>query len=237
MSGQMLQEKMAAQLKLNNNAFSYIVRDEFGHAREIYPLSAAGAESIYDNGVLYLKFILINGELVTFPYSDIIHLRQEFHNNEIFGDSPIEILKPLFEIVKIPSRGFFHTIKKKGMLKWFLNDKGDIKKSSQNQKAKDFKKLYLSPDKEIGDAKLNSKLEVTDDYLLSELLKDEITTKIYNLFGTNEKIIQSSFTSDEWLVYYQSEIEPIAKQLSDEYTRKLFSRYERECGNSIVFTS
>ena len=184
----MLQEKMAAQLKLNNNAFSYIVRDEFGHAREIYPLSAAGAESIFDNGVLYLKFILINGELVTFPYSDIIHLRQEFHNNEIFGDSPIEILKPLFEIVKIPSRGFFHTIKNKGMLKWFLNDKGDIKKSSQNQKAKDFKKLYLSPDKEIGDAKLNSKLEVTDDYLLSELLKDEIQQKFTIYLGRTKKL-------------------------------------------------
>ena len=50
-----------------------------------------------------------------------------------------------------------------------------------------------------------------------------------------KKIIQSKYTEDEWNSYYEAEIEPLAIQLKDEYTRKLFSRRERGCGNAIIF--
>ncbi|WP_154695457.1 phage portal protein, partial [Clostridium botulinum] len=41
----------------------------------------------------------------------------------------------------------------------------------------------------------------------------------------------------EWNAYYESEIEPLAMQLSNEYTRKIFTRRERGFGNKIVFTA
>ena len=46
MSGQMLQEKIANQLSLNNNAFILIIRDENGIPCELYPIPAAGVEAI-----------------------------------------------------------------------------------------------------------------------------------------------------------------------------------------------
>ena len=66
---------------------------------------------------------------------------------------------------------------------------------------------------------------------------DKTTTRIYNLFGTNEKIIQGKYTEDEWNAYYESKVEPIAIQLANEYTRKIFSRRERAFGNGIVAES
>ena len=48
MSGQLLQEKLATHLALNNNAFAYINRDDFGYATEIYPIPATAVEAIYD---------------------------------------------------------------------------------------------------------------------------------------------------------------------------------------------
>ena len=100
MTGQKLLEKLAIQYKLNNNAFARILRDDMGFATEIYPMPAVGAEALYaEDNSLWLKFILKNGKIVVFPYSDIIHLRQDFNNNDIFGDSPVETLRPLMEIV------------------------------------------------------------------------------------------------------------------------------------------
>ena len=55
------------------------------------------------------------------------------------------------------------------------------------------------------------------------------------MFQINEKIIQSKFTEDEWISYFEAKIEPIAIQLSNEYTRKIFSRRERGFGNKIIF--
>lgn len=64
---------------------------------------------------------------------------------------------------------------------------------------------------------------------------DKTLQRIYSLLGTNEKIIQSKFTEDEWISYFEAKIEPIAIQLSNEYTRKIFSRRERGFGNKIIF--
>ncbi|PEP87074.1 phage portal protein, partial [Bacillus toyonensis] len=63
----------------------------------------------------------------------------------------------------------------------------------------------------------------------------ETTQRIYNFFNTNEQIIQSKYSEDEWNAYYESEIEPLAMQFAGEMTRKLFSRRERGCGNKIIF--
>ena len=86
MSGQMLQEKVITQLMLNNNAFIYIHRDENGYPVELYPVPATFVEAIYDKyGFLYLKCTLKKGKICTYPYSDIIHLRRDFANNDIFN--------------------------------------------------------------------------------------------------------------------------------------------------------
>ena len=74
MTGQLLQEKLAAQLVLNNNAFAVILRDENGLPNAIFPVAAMQADAVYDaGGNLYLKFYMQNGNVLTFAYDDIIH--------------------------------------------------------------------------------------------------------------------------------------------------------------------
>ena len=89
MTGQMFQEKLANQLCLSNNAFALIVRDENGYAEQMYPIPATMVEAIYgDTGELFLRFTYKNGKAGTFRYSDIIHLRQDYEGNDIFGENP-----------------------------------------------------------------------------------------------------------------------------------------------------
>ena len=85
MSGQVFREKMATQLALNNNAFALLVRDENGYPMEMYNIPCVGVEAIYNSlGELFLKFTNRNGKIATYPYRDIIHLRQDINENDIF---------------------------------------------------------------------------------------------------------------------------------------------------------
>ena len=121
MTGQMLQEKLAVQLELNNNAFAYINRDENDLPMEIYPIVAANAEAIQNASYeLFLRFTLISGRTVTFRYTDIIHLRKDFNTNEIFGDSPAKALTPLMEIVNTTDQGIVKAVKNSNVVKWLL---------------------------------------------------------------------------------------------------------------------
>ena len=58
-----------------------------------------------------------------------------------------------------------------------------------------------------------------------------------NYYGVSENIIQSKYSEDEWNAFYESILEPIAIQMSLEFTNKIFTLGERNHGNKIVFTS
>lgn len=241
MSGQMLQEKLATQLELNNNAFAYIHRDDNGYPVEIYPILALNAEAIYDrSGLLFLKFVMRNGKMVTFPYSDIIHLRQDYNDNDIFGESPAAALTPLMEIVNTTDQGIVKAIRNSNVIRWLLKYTQSLRPEDIKKNTEEFVKNYLSTESTtVGAAATDAKADAIQvnphDFVPNAVQMDKTTQRIYSFFNVNEKIIQSKYTEDEWNAYFESVIEPLSMQLSNEYTRKLFTRRERGFGNKIIF--
>ena len=241
MSGQMLQEKLATQLELNNNAFVYIHRDDNGYPTELYPIPALNAEAIYDRfGYLYLKFVLQNGKIVTFPYSDIIHIRQDFNDNDIFGESPASALTSLMDVVNTVDQGVIKAVKNSNVIRWLLKYTNSLRPEDIKKNTEDFVNNYLSTESTtIGAAATDAKADATQitphDFVPNAIQMDKTTQRIYSFFGTNQKIVQSEYTEDDWNAYYEGIVEPLATQMSNEYTRKLFTRRERGFGNKIIF--
>lgn len=241
MTGQMLQEKLATQLELNNNAFAYIERNDDGYPMAIYPISAGATEAVQNgSGELFLKFTLINGKTVTFRYTDIIHLRKDFNNNEIFGDSPTQALLPLMEIVNTTDQGIVKAIKNSNVVKWLLKFTQSLRPEDIKRQTKQFVDDYLNIESEsVGAAATDAKADAIQvepkDYVPNAVQMEKTVQRIYSFFNTNDKIVQGKYTEDEWISYYEANIEPIVIQLSGEYTRKLFSRRERGFGNKIIF--
>lgn len=242
MSGQQLQEKLITQLELNNNAFAYIRRDPNGIPIEVYPITAVGAQAVIKNSRLYIRFNLLNGNNVTFKYSDIIHLRKDYNENDIFGTSNAETLAPLMEIVNTTDQGIVKAIKNSNVVKWLLMFKQTLRPEDLKKQAKQFVEDYLDVESDsVGvaavDAKADAQQVEPKSYVPNEKQMDKTIQRIYAFFNTNEKIVQASYTEDEWISYYESTVEPDIVQLSNEFTRKLFTRRERGHGNKIIFES
>lgn len=241
MTGQMLQEKMTVQLMLNNNAFALIQRDENGFPNSIYPISSSNVDALQDErGELYLRF-LISGKYYTFKYKDIIHLRRDFNSNDIFGDNPAEALTSLMEVVNTTDQGLVKAIKNSNIIRWLLNFNQNMRPEDLKRQTKDFVDSFLNTEtsESIGaaatDAKFEAKQVEPNDYVPHATQMDRTTKRILSFFNTNEKIVQSNYTEDEWISYYEAEVEPTIMQLTGEYTRKIFSRRERGFGNKIAF--
>lgn len=241
MTGQMLQEKLAVQLELNNNAFAYIQRNSDGYANAIYPITSSNVEAIQgEAGDMFLKFTLKNGKIVIFRYADIIHLRKDFNNNEIFGDSPAEALVPLMEIVSTTDQGIVKAVQNSNVIKWLLKFHQTLKPEDITKNVKTFVDNFLSVNSESGgaaavDAKMDAQQVTPSDYVPNAAQIDRTVKRIYSFFNVNEKIVQGSYDENEWISFYETSIEPIVIQLSNEFTRKLFSRRERGFGNKIMF--
>ncbi|MBN1079220.1 phage portal protein [Clostridium botulinum] len=242
MSGQVFLEKMAMQLALNNNAFALIVKDENGYPIEMYNIQCSGVEAIYDNiGLLHLRFYNSNGKTVTYPYTDIIHIRQDINENDIFGESLRDALLPLMNVITTTDQGIINAVKNGGIIRWLLKFNQALRPEDIKKQTDEFTESFLSSTKSGGAAGIDTKVDATQvdpkDYVPNAAQMDRTTKRIYSLFNTNEKIVQSNYKEDEWNAYYESEIEPLAMQLSNEYTRKIFTRRERGFGNKIVFTA
>ena len=243
MTGQMLQEKVANQLALNGNAFILIIRDSFGVPVGLYPIPATNVEAKYDeNHELYLKFYYMNGKQSEFHYHEIIHIRDDFFFNDIFGENPVDGLSEVMDLVGTINQGMSQAIKNSNVIRWLLKFTASMRDEDLKIKAKDFADNYLqisnnSTTVAAVDAKADA-IQVKQDNYVPEA--DQITKqedRIYSFFNTNKKIVQSQYSEDEWISYYEAAIEPVLQQMAGEYTRKLFTRRERGCGNEIIFDS
>ncbi|MES5944027.1 MULTISPECIES: phage portal protein [Bacillus cereus group] len=242
MTGQMFQEKMTNQLELNHNAFAYIKRDERGYALEIYPIPCTTVEVVEGTyGDIFLKFHFRNGKQMTVPYTDVIHLRKDFNENDFFGEHPGKALSQLMEIVTTTDQGIVKAIKNSAVVKWILKFKSVLKQEDIDTQVKNFVNNYLNIANDGGAASSDPRYDLEqvkpESFVPDSKQMQETVQRIYNFFNTNEKIIQSKYTEDEWVAYQESEIEPLAMQLSGELTRKIFSKSERGHGNKIIFES
>lgn len=240
MTGQVMQEKLATQLCLNNNAFALIVRDDMGLPTGIYPILPQTAEALYSaDGTLMLRMQLPNSKVFTFAYSDIIHLRQDYNEDDIFGTPIGGVLSPLLDVVSTTDQGIVNAIKNSSVVRWLLKFQNAIRPEDLKKQAKDFADNFLATTSGTGVAAVDSKADAVQidpkDYVPNAAQMDRTTQRIYALFNTNAKIVDSSRSEDEWNAYFDAEIEPVLKQLGGEYTRKLFTLRERGFGNKIVF--
>lgn len=240
MSAQKFQEKMAAQLILNGNAFASITRDRNGIPVELFPLPAIGVEAEYRGNSLYLKFTLDNGKIYTFNYDDIIHLRTNYYDNDIFGNSLMPTLAPLLKISTTIDDGIVKTVKNSNVIRWLLKATGSLREDDLRKISENFAKAYTSAESTTGGvAATDPRVEVTqvksNDYIPNFEILESVKSRIYSVFGVSEKIVQGNYTEDEWNSFYESSIEPIALDFASEYTRKLFSIKKRSYGNRIIF--
>ena len=240
MTGQMLQEKLATQLCLNSNAFALIIRDDYGSPMEIYPIIARTVDAVYDSaGKLRLRFTLNNNKVYEFPYEDIIHLRQDFNENDIFGTPIAPVLVPLLDVVTTTDQGVINAIKNSSIIRWLLKFTNSMRKEDLKSQAKDFADNFLATSEGMGvaavDAKADAQQITPTDYVRNAAQMDRTTKRIFDLFNTNDAIVSSKYTEEQYNSYFDAEVEPVLIQLGGEYTRKLFTRRERVFGNKIVF--
>ena len=242
MTGQELQERMASQLALNNNAFALIIRDQFGYPEQIYPITAVSVTKKYDKmRNLSLEFVLYNGKIVEFAYSDIIHLRDDFYTDDIFGTPKYEALLPLMECVSVIDGGIINAVKNSSVIRWLLTYDTSLRPEDLKKNAREFAAQFLENNETMGVAAVDTKARAEQisqkEYVPPSSSVRLISDRIYSIFNTNASIVNSDWTENQWNAYYESNVEPVLIKFANAYTNRIFSRRERGCGNEIVFES
>lgn len=234
--------KIASQLLFYGNAFVYIQKDEKQNINGFYPIDFTSCElKEYDNN-LYLKFNFNNAKNIVIPYTDIIHIRRNYSTHDLLGQ---DAYKPLLETLTNLSKSrqsISNKVENGGKISGILKLSGMVSQSEWKTKAELFADWFKSSTSKSGGV---ATIDSTADFIpvstkaesAEEAQLKYLQSEVYSYFGINEAIVNGSYNETEWQAFYESIIEGIKIQLSQEFTAKVFTQKEKEYGNIIDFNS
>lgn len=232
--------RIVSQLYSTNNAYVYI-KTEFGRVLGLYPLNYSTCELKEYAGEMYVTFEFKTSKKVTIPYSELIHVRRHFNRNDMFGEDGLTPLNPTLNVMDTVNQGIVNAIQASARLRGLLKFSQSLRPEDLRKQKDDFVRDYLGTNNDGGIAALDAKAEFhelkSDIKMVDDRQMALIRDNVYRYFNISEKIITSNYSEDEYNAFYSSVIEPIAIQLSLEFTSKIFTEREKGHGNQIVFSA
>lgn len=231
--------KIAANLKLTNNAFIYPEYSTSGEIVAFWPLMSNRLELLEKNGQLFIRFTFYTGKQKVVPYDNIIHMRGHFYDHDIFG-SKNTALRPALDTANVINQGVSNSAKLINSIRGILSAKIS-QKDEDLAKARDkfVENNFRISSNGSGVIVTDTKMDYTPINEKSvPINSDQLSyTKnaIYDYFGVNEEIVQNKFDENKWTAFYEGAIEPVAIQMSQCFTNALFTDNERNFGNEIMF--
>lgn len=233
--------QLISMLELNNDVYAYVKKDDDLKVEAIYVLNVTETELYQFAGKLFLKAKFGYSNEKYIPYDDCIHLSRFVSKDGIFGGTSEAITKVL-SMKHILDEGIINAIKTTASIRGALKSTKALLKLEDVKKMRDeFIKNFLDDSDGVGigglDATTDFKPITLDPKTASDEQIKEINDKVLSYFGLSKEILQSNYSEDQWNAFYESVLEPIALQMSLEFTNKLFTPTALYFGNEIVFES
>lgn len=236
-------EKITWRLLLNYNAFVYKQVDNNGKLLGLYPLAPVSVTFLDCAGVMWVKMIFRNGQEYTLPYSSLIHIKTHYSVDDLMGGgldgqpNNDALLKTL-SLNDVLLQGVKKALQSSFAINGIVKYNTMLDNGTMEAKIKDFEeKLRKSASGILG---IDNKAEVIqfkrDISIVDEKTLAFIDDKILRHFGVPLCILRGDFTQEQHEAWYQRTLEPIVVNLSDSFTKGLFTRRETSgFENRIMF--
>ena len=234
--------RLATSYAIDNNV---IIAPLYDAAYEkiigFYPLAMPKVRIQEVDGIKYIRYELEPGNFGVFRLDEAGIMNQFQYKNELFGESNA-CLYPTMELINTNNQGIIEGVKSSATLRFLAKIAQTLKPDDLEKERKRFVESNFNASNAGGVMLIDAKYEdvkqlQTNQYTVDAAQMTQIKENVFNYFGTNEKILQNNFTSDEWGAYYEGKIEPFAIEASLVHTNMKFTEHEIAFGNNIMFTA
>lgn len=235
--------KIVSMVLTNNNAFIFINYDFDNYEVEgLYPVPFSQVEFLEYQGEMFCRFFFKSGaSQIILPYVDLIHIRRHFNQDDLVGSNQDLLLRPTLTLFRSIIEGFVNSVRASSSLRGYLKYAGNLNPNDLKSYKERFVKDYMSNLNGDGIGALDSKVDFNqlkiDPYTIDDKNQTIANKQIYTYFGVSEDILTGKYNEDTFNAFYNSTVEPLAIQLSEEFTNKLFTENEIRSGKEIVYSS
>ena len=218
--------KIVANLKKNNECFIYIDRNKRNKIKQLHVLNHGNCQIKVVEDELLFEFLLpITGTKKVVPYTEIIHIRDKYMNNEFYGDDQQETLKNLVNTKHTLEQGIEKYIHTSNLVRGIVQVNAILKNEDLQKYLNDFNGQFDNLENKSSFAVLDNKASFTPISSNAQIPDHEIfesvNREIYSYFGLTQEIVENNASNDSMEEFYDSVIAPILKQISEEFSDKL----------------
>jgi len=227
--------KVAALYFASNNVFIWPEYED-GKLIALWPINYTRFKLYEKDGIKVARFELHHNHYYTVPYSDLIHLRNHYFNDELYGDenSPFS---PIAELMHAQNQGIIEGIKSSALIRGLLIAAGVMKEEDITKARERFIEENLDAKNNGGvmiiDGKFDYKNIESKPYIIDADTRNQTRQSTFDYFGVNEDFVQNKFTSEKYEAIYEGKLEPFAIMFTDALTAFLFTERELGFGNEV----
>lgn len=228
--------KIAALYFATNNAYIWPEYDQEGNLINLWPINCVSAKLYEKDGIEYLRFQLRHNHYFTVPYSQIIHLRNHYMKNDIFGDSN-HAFSSIAELMDAQQQGIKGGIKNSALVRGILKAAQTMKEEDIVAARDRFVKDNFAVENSGGVLFVDGKFDYTNieskPYIVDADSMKFTQNAAFTYYGVNEDFLQNKFDSNGYEAVYEGRLEPWAIQFMQGLTDGLFTERMRSFGNQI----
>lgn len=233
--------RLATVYMTDNTAFIAPLYNDYFEITGFYPLLTSKCRITDYAGKRYLRYDFGNGQHGCVELENVGIMNQFQYRDELFGESNA-CLRPTMDLINTQNQGIIEGIKTGASIRFLAKLANTLKSSTIREEQKRFTEENLSVANNGGVLMYDTKYEDVKQidskpFIVNPIQMSQIKENVFNYFGTNEKILQNNFTSDEWNAYYEGKIEPFAIEASLVHTNMMYSLQEISDGKQIMFTA
>lgn len=227
---------------LNDNTAAVVPAfDKDMQVTGIYPLKFDTAEVVDYKGEPWVRFYLDSGDTMAIELKWVCFLTRFQYESDFFGTSNSALTSTL-QLMDYQEQAQEAAIRNGANIKFIAAASSSMRPEDIEKKRDEFSDRNLSTKNTSGlmiyDNTFESMKQVEPvSYTVSSEEMDRIQRNVFNYFGVNESILQSSYTEEEFGAFYESQIEPFAVQLGEGLTQMLYTPTQRRHGNRVVFSA
>ena len=227
--------KVAALYFASNNVFIWPEYED-GKLIALWPINYTRFKLFEKDGIKVARFELHHNHYYTVPYSDLIHLRNHYFNDELYGDenSPFS---PIAELMHAQNQGIIEGIKSSALIRGLLIAAGVMKEEDITKARERFIEENLDAKNNGGvmiiDGKFDYKNIESKPYIIDADTRNQTRQSTFDYFGVNEDFVQNKFTAEKYESIYEGKLEPFAIMFTDALTAFLFTERELGFGNEV----
>ena len=225
---------VTTRLMLDNNVFIEPIFDySTGELSELYVLPRDNFQLELDGSIARVKFLTINK---TYNLANLIYLNR-FASIAGGARNNLGLYETVIQALAQQAIDITNPKKVKALLTGKLGTSGNLKPTDKQGTMSDLK---ANLDSNVnGIAYLDSQWGVTpinwQENDVNRELMQFVVNIVYNYFGITQEIINNKAQEIEFQLFVKNRIEPIAQQIEQEFTSKIFTKREIEFGNRIEF--